>query len=71
MVTTIQLSDETKHKLDVLKKKNRLSYDQIVQKLLNANKKLELREQIADYYAVHAKADAAEVTEWQHTETDK
>lgn len=70
MVTTIQVSDETKRKLMQIKKESKLSYDKIVSHLLNQQKKLALREQIADYYADYAQEDAQEVNEFIHTETN-
>lgn len=69
MVTTIQVSDKTKHRLDKLKKKRKTTYDEIVKTLLNHEEKSVLKEQIASYYAKYADEDLKEVKEWKHTET--
>ena len=69
MVTTIQVSDSTKHKLNEIKKRQKVSYDQILQNLLKHEQKLVIREQVAEYYAVHKEDDVAEVNEFKHTET--
>ena len=65
MTTTIQVSDETKKKLDSLKSQSKKSYDQIVQSLLQKEERLILREQSANYYSTYAKDDAEEVNEFK------
>jgi hypothetical protein len=71
MVTTIQLSNKTKIKLDKIKKTKKISYDQIVSDLLKHEEKLLLKEEIANYYSVYADEDLEEVNEWIHTEVNK
>ena len=64
MVTTIQLSDDTKSKLDKMKQSSRKTYDEIVKSLLKQHAKVSLREQVAEYYAEYADEDLAEVREF-------
>ena len=68
MVTTIQVSDKTKNKLNNIKKRTKKTYDEIVSSLLEHEEKLVLKEQIASYYSKYADDDLNEVNEWKHTE---
>ena len=68
MVTTIQISNKTKNKLNSIKKSTKKTYDEIVSSLLEHEEKLLLKEQISSYYSRYAKEDLEEVNEWKHTE---
>lgn len=71
MVTTIQLSNKTKSKLDQIKKDKKISYDKIVSNLLKHEDKMILKEEIANYYSKYANEDLEEVNEWIHTEVNE
>jgi predicted CopG family antitoxin len=65
MVTTIQISDNTKHKLEVLKKSTKKTYDDILVSLLKKQEIMMLKQQVADYYSSYANEDLAEVNEFK------
>ena len=68
MVTTIQISDKTKNKLNNIKMNTKKTYDEIVSSLLEHEEKLLLKEQISSYYSKYADDDLEEVNEWKYTE---
>ncbi len=68
MVTTIQISDKTKNKLNIIKSNTKKTYDEIVSSLLEHEEKLLLKEQISSYYSKYADEDLEEVNEWKYTE---
>ena len=70
MTTTIQITMETKHRLDELKKTKKITYDEIVSNLLKHEEQKKLQEEVAHYYAAHAYDDLAEVNDWIHTEKE-
>ncbi len=70
MVTTIQISDKTKKRLNEIKKEKKKTYDQIVYSLLRHEENLKLKEQVANYYSIYADDDLEEVNEWIYTETN-
>lgn len=71
MVTTIQVSNKTKQKLDQIKKTKKISYDKIVSNLLKHEEKLLIKEQIKNYYETYAKEDLEELKDWIHTEVNE
>lgn len=67
MTTTIQISEEVKAELSILKKKG--TYDDILKELLRRNKKSLVAEEMAEYGRKYANEGLREVKEWEHTET--
>jgi predicted CopG family antitoxin len=65
MTTTIQISDSTKHKLSVIKKSTKKTYDEILKSLLKKQEITILREQVADYYSSYADEDKDEVNDFK------
>lgn len=67
MATTIQISEEVKAELSILKKKG--TYDDILKELLRRNKKSLVAEEMAEYGRKYGDEGLAEVKDWEHTET--
>lgn len=67
MTTTIQISEEVKAELSILKKKG--TYDDVLKELLRANKKSLVAEEMAEYGRKYSDEGLVEVKEWEHTET--
>ena len=66
MVTTIQISENLKEELSVLKKNK--TYEEVISKLLKKHKKMLIAEEMEEYGKKHGKEGLTEVKEWETTE---
>ena len=67
MVTTIEISEEVKKRLDSLRKNNG-TYDDILRELLREYKRNIISEQMADYGKKYSNECLEEVKEWENTD---
>ena len=66
MATTIQVSEEFKNQLKIIKGDQ--SYEDFLKKLIKQQKRLIVAEQMKEYGQKHGEESLKEVKEWEHTD---
>ena len=70
MVTTIQIPIDLKKDLDSLKKEKKMTYAQIIEKLIASEKKRQNELLLREYGKKYGVESVKEVREWNSTEPD-